>query len=172
MSYIKFESRTMAVKVDRLRHIGANAMAYFSRSRFNVHEFFPHHSSKEEFVVNINDCIHNGDNLLKFFAFIHAMSETHGVIAVESFKEIVVILEEFKITYQDYGLNEQIDELINLFKRARSPIVLSFSVTDSFRNYRNNIKKITEGYYYHNIVEGGFYSFLTINDYGTPKDNL
>jgi hypothetical protein len=189
MSYIKFENRIRSVKINRIREIFANMCANFSCSRFNLPPYFPNFKY-DQFLANINDCLVNGDDLVKFSAFVHASCEVHGTFSPKSFAAIITILKNLKENWQHYYLNDQIDELISLFEGSKSCIVMSYSVTESFTSYaedrhiRKNkrkffskkVKKLSIWKFYHNILSlpNGYHNASkTINDFiinGTNND--
>ena len=142
MSYIQFETRIRSVRVNRIRHIFANMCAKFSNDRLNLQPNFPNWED-DQFLANINDCLMNGNDFIKFSAFVHASCEVHGTFFPKSFVAIIAILKNLKENWEHDDLNNQIDELISLFETSKSCIVMSYSGTTTFTGYTedNHIRK-------------------------------
>lgn len=88
----------------------------------------------EPWVVNLNTALLMGNDIVRLGTFIHAQCEVHGWFKPEDFGWVAkIIYDGLKsgLYREDAGW----EEVRLLFLRAETPIVMSYSVTESFPDF-------------------------------------
>ena len=89
--------------------------------------------SLDGFTTMLNTALFMGSDPVKLAARIHGQCEIHAYVMPAHFEWLAGIIKQGR-SFKLYRDNQGWEDVLRLFEEAKSPIVLSYSVTDSFPN--------------------------------------